>query len=306
MLKTNLKDFFKKHWLVLAPMAGVNDIAFRELCINYGAKLTYTEMISSKGLDYYNPKTLDLLRLSCNETEVVVQLFGHEPKIMAKQARYVSEKLGKKLAYIDINMGCPAKKIVKKGDGAALMQNVKLASEIVKVCSEHVVTSVKFRKCDKTLDFAESMQKAGANALCLHGRYQSQFYKGKSDWNLIKSVWKNASVPVIGSGDVCCYSDAEDRLSYCDAVMIGRAARGNPYVFSSKKYDNRKLIIAAKKHLKRYNDIYGNNMSHMRKHCMWYVKGMKGASVAREKFGRCSSLNEFLNVFEELENYERV
>lgn len=278
---------------MLAPMAGVNDIAFRELCVECGAQLTYTEMVSSKGLDYNNEKTKSLLRLAPNEKRVVVQLFGHEPEVMARQAEYVRDTLKERLAYVDINMGCPARKIVKKGDGSALTDNPKLAYDIVKACNEVTPTSVKFRKHDNILKFAEAMQNAGAYKLCVHGRTREQFYKGKADWDIIAKVKENSSVPVIGSGDVDSYDSAKAKLEICDAVMIGRAAQGNPGVFSQKPVDR---IALAKKHVIRYNEIYGGNLSHMRKHCIWYVKGMPGAKYAREAFSKCVSLDDFMEV----------
>lgn len=290
----------------MAPMAGVNDIAFRELCIECGAKLTYTEMISSKGLDYHDNKTLSLLKLSNSEDKVVVQLFGHEPKTMAKQANFVREKLGDKLAYIDINMGCPAKKIVKKGDGSALMDNPNLASDIVKACSESGPVTVKFRKSNNTIAFAKLMEKSGASAICVHGRYPSQFYKGRADWDIIKSIRDVVSISLIGSGDINDYNEAKSKLKVCDAVMVGRAARGNPWVFSNRCFTNAEKIKLARKHLLLYSGLYGQNMSHMRKHCMWYVKGMPGASIARDEFTKCKSLEDFYKVFQRMENYERV
>lgn len=218
-------------------MAGVNDPIFRQLCIENGAMLTYTEMVSSKALSYKNPKTKNLLQLSSNEDKVVVQLFGHEPQTMASEAHNIEVKLGDKLAYIDINMACPARKIVKKGDGASLMKDAKLAAEIVKACNEACTcgVSVKIRRGynegeDTAYDFARKMQDAGASAIAIHGRYATQFYKGASCFESVRAIAESVSIPVIYSGDIKSYSSAKDivkNTSIC-AVMIGRAARGNP------------------------------------------------------------------------------
>ncbi|MDO5328855.1 MAG: tRNA-dihydrouridine synthase family protein [Coriobacteriia bacterium] len=281
--------------LILAPMAGVNDIAFRELCIECGAQLTYTEMISASGLDYKNDKTLGLLKLGKNEKRVVVQLFGHEAKTMAKQAVFVKETLGDNLAYIDINMGCPAKKIVSKGDGSALMDNPNLASQIVRAVSEVVKTSVKFRNHENVLAFAELMEKSGADIMCCHPRYAYQFYRGEADWSVIAAIKKNSNLPIIGSGDITSYDEAQSRLNVCDAVMIGRAAWGNPAVFSPVPLSR---IELARKHLIRYNEIYGSNLKAMRKHCIKYVRGMEGAARMREAFCNCETLDDYLEVLD--------
>lgn len=203
-MKKNLGNFFKTHWLILAPMAGVNDPIFRQLCIENGAMLTYTEMVSSKALSFKNEKTKNLLQLASNENQVVVQLFGHEPNVMAEEAHNVELQLGEKLAYIDINMGCPARKIVKKGDGAALMKTPELAAEIVSACNGacDAPISVKFRRGynngdDTSLFFAQQVAGAGASALCIHGRYAAQFYKGEADFSCAEKIASEVDAPVI-------------------------------------------------------------------------------------------------------------
>ena len=232
-----MHDFFKNHKVMLAPMAGVNDVVFRKLCIENGAQLTYTEMISSKGLSYKNDKTESLLDLADNETQVVVQIFGHEPQVMAAQSASISEKLGDKLAYLDINMGCPVKKLVKKGEGSALMKTPDLAAEIVKACVQEskVPVTVKFRRGYNTgnetcVDFARLMEQSGASAVAVHGRYATQFYRGKCSWDAIKRVADAVSIPVIGSGDITNAQNANKAFENYGvaAIMIGRAAQGNP------------------------------------------------------------------------------
>lgn len=254
-------------------MAGVNDIIFRSLCLDCGAMLTYTEMVSSMALSYKNEKTQSLLELAPNEKKVVVQIFGHEPKVMARQAHYIEKSLKNRLAYIDINMGCPARKITKKGDGASLMKNIPLAAKIVEACvkSCSVPITVKFRKGynineDLYLKFGESMLKAGAYALCIHGRYAMQFYKGNSDSSCAFEL-KKFGCPVILSGDVLNYLQAKKiKKAGIDAVMIGRAAQGNPGVFSQNKISDCEKLKIAKRHLDGYFKIRPNNLAHLRKH----------------------------------------
>lgn len=312
MKNKNLKDFIDKHWLMLAPMAGVNDLVFRSLCIEQGALLTYTEMVSSKALSYKNEKTKKLLQLANNETKVVVQLFGHEPATMANEANTIESILGDRLAYIDINMGCPAKKIAKKGDGSALMTRPSLAAEIVSACNESCQSpiTVKFRKgynlgSDDCYAFAEKMQKAGASAMCVHGRYAMQFYKGEADFSVYEKIKSNSDIPVIWSGDITSFSQASDlKNNDVDAIMIGRASRGNPWIFNDKKVGVSERIKIAKKHVIEYDKINHPGLSHMRKHCMWYCAGMPGASYARNKFSTCNTLDEYIDVFNQLE--ERI
>lgn len=309
-----LKEYFEKHWIMLAPMAGVNDLVFRQLCIENGAMLTYTEMVSSKALSYKNPKTKNLLQLASNEKKVVVQLFGHEPKVMAQQALNIEKTLGNRVAYVDINMGCPAKKIVKKDDGAALMNTPKLASDIVKACVDacDIPITVKFRRGyeidnDTSFSFAKNMIKAGASALCIHGRYAMQFYKGNADIDVGQNLSNNLDVPVIWSGDIKDYETAKTLVDNTNlsATMIGRAARGNPWVFSKVGLDDYLARIKiAKRHVVEYEKINPLGLAHMRKHCMWYVSGMPGATIARNRFSFCSCLEDYLKVFDELK--ERI
>ena len=203
-MKKDLTKFFKEHWLILAPMAGINDVVFRSLCVENGALLTYTEMVSSKALSYDNPRTENLLELANNEKQVVVQLFGHEPQTMANEAKRVEEKLGDRLAYIDINMGCPARKITKKGDGSALLRDPEFAGKIVEACNDscRAAITVKIRKGfnedeDISLEFAKAMEDAGASAVTIHPRTAQQFYKGVADLSAGKKLVENLDIPVI-------------------------------------------------------------------------------------------------------------
>ena len=236
--------FFSNHPLLLAPMAGVSDEAFRTLCLEQGADLAYTEMVSAKGLSYANEKTRHLLALAPGEERVAVQLFGHEPDTMAAQAAWVEQEMGEALAYLDINMGCPARKIVSKGDGSALMKEPALAADIVRAVAravEHPV-AVKFRRgwaegCETAPEFARRMEDAGAAMVAVHGRFAEQLYRGRADWGVIARVKEAVRVPVTGNGDVRCGADAAAMVARtgCDAVMIARGAEGNPWVFAQAR-----------------------------------------------------------------------
>ena len=313
-------DFFSDRRLLLAPMAGVSDEAFRTLCREQGADLTYTEMVSAKGLSYANEKTRHLLHLAEGEDQVAVQLFGHEPDVMADQARWVEQEMGETLAYLDINMGCPARKIVSKGDGSALMKTPDLAAAIVRAVSaavEHPVT-VKFRRGwaegDETcVEFARRMEDAGAAAVAVHGRYALQLYRGRAEWDAIARVKAAVSIPVVGNGDVKCGADAVALVERtgCDAVMIARAAEGNPWVFAQckaalagesepAKPSVEERIAMARRHARLLAEREGRNIVRMRKHAMWYMTGLPGAAAARAKINACVSVEDFDRVFDEL------
>lgn len=313
-------DFFSERRLLLAPMAGVSDEAFRTLCREQGADLTYTEMVSAKGLSYANEKTRHLLHLAEGEDQVAVQLFGHEPDVMADQARWVEQEMGETLAYLDINMGCPARKIVSKGDGSALMKTPDLAAAIVRAVSaavEHPVT-VKFRRGwaegDETcVEFARRMEDAGAAAAAVHGRYALQLYRGRAEWDAIARVKAAVSIPVVGNGDVKCGADAVALVERtgCDAVMIARAAEGNPWVFAQckaalagepepAKPSVEERIAMARRHARLLAEREGRNIVRMRKHAMWYMTSLPGAAAARAKINACVSVEDFDRVFDEL------
>lgn len=312
---------FGGHRVILAPMAGVSDPVFRLLCTEAGADVAFTEMVSAKGLSYANEKTRHLVDLLPQEGRVGVQLFGHEPDTMAEQARWVEAELGERLAWLDINMGCPARKIVKKGDGSALMKDPAAASAIVsavKGAATHPVT-VKFRRgwseeAGETAPlFARRMQEAGADAVTVHGRFAMQFYQGSSDAGCIARVKEAVTIPVIGNGDVACGTDAVRLLEEtgCDAVMVGRAAQGNPLVFADIQaalegkaalpppaLEDR--IALARRHVDGLLAIRPRAAAYLRKHAMWYLHGAPHAAVARGKLAHCSTQEEFHAVFDEV------
>ena len=316
-----MSGLFGKYQVILAPMAGVSDIAFRTVCREQGADLTFTEMVSAKGLSYANDKTRHLLDLADGEEEVGVQLFGHEPETMASQAAWVEDALGETLAYVDINMGCPARKIVSKGDGSALMKDPELAARIVRSVKAHVSCKVtaKFRRGWALGDeiapaFAQRLEQAGVDAVTVHGRFAEQLYRGASDASVIGRVKTAVNVPVIGNGDIRSGSDAVRmvRETGCDAVMIARGAQGNPWLFAQAKAalagvaepaapTLTERLDMARRHALLLQKREGRNIVRMRKHAMWYVAGLPGASRARELFNYCTTFEDFERVFSLLE-----
>lgn len=305
----------------MGPMAGVGDEVFRSLCIESGADLTYTEMISAQGMAYGNERTFRLLDLAANEEQVAVQLFGHVPEVLAREAAHVEEELGSRLAYVDINMGCPVRKIIKKGEGSALMNDPETAAAIVRAVSGaigHPVT-VKFRRgvsmdCETAVEFGLRMQEAGAAACAVHGRYAAQMYRGEADWGCIARVKEALDIPVVGNGDVKAAADAVAmrELTSCDAVMVARAARGNPWIFAQvkaalqgepvpKEPTARERIDMARRHAHLLAQREGVHIVRMRKHAMWYMAGMPGASAVRRELDECDTVDDFDAVFKRLE-----
>ncbi len=314
-------DFADK--VLLAPMAGVSDPVMRRLCREQGADMAYTEMVSSKGLSYANDKTRHLIDPAEGEDAVAVQLFGREPATMAAQAAWVQEQLGDALAFLDINMGCPARKIVSKGDGSALMQDPPLAAAVAEAVVRAVDAPVTckfrrgFRRGDETAPaFARRLEQAGVAAVAVHGRFAEQLYEGASDSGVIARVKEAVQVPVIGNGDIRCGADAlaMRRDTGCDAVMVGRAAEGNPWVFADIKAvlagseppappTAAERIAMARRHARELAAREGRQIVRMRKHACWYLAGMPGAAKARGLVNQCTSLDDFEDVFDRMEAY---
>ena len=315
-----MQGLFGKYRVLLAPMAGVSDIALRTLCREQGADMTFTEMVSAKGLSYANEKTRHLLDLAPGEDRVAVQLFGHEPATMASQAAWIEDTMGDSLAYLDVNMGCPVRKIAGKGDGCALMRDPELAADVIDAIVKSVKHPVtcKFRRGwtlgeETAPEFAKRMEQAGAAAVAVHGRFGEQMYRGDSEWGVIGRVKEAVGIPVVGNGDIRsgedCIRMAEQ--TGCDAVMIARAAEGNPWIFAEAKaaldgaaYEAPSLaerLAVARRHAELLTQREGRNIVRMRKHAAWYVTGLPGAAKARGMFNECTSLEEFNHVFDLLE-----
>lgn len=323
MRKTKAGDVLKISNLVfennifLAPMAGVTDVVYRGICKEMGCGLTYTEMVSAKALYYGSEKTKELFMVSEEEGKAAVQIFGSEPLVMAKICEEFNEN--DKICIIDINMGCPAHKIIKNGEGSALMKNPKLAAEIVrevKKATSKPVT-VKFRKSfdDNSInavEFAKFIEEAGADAITVHGRTAVQMYTGTADINIIKAVKESVSIPVIGNGDIFSGEAALNMLSYtnCDAIMVARGALGNPWIFkeiSEKLKYNKDFrptdierIDMCIKHYKLALKYYeeGKVVREMRKHIAWYIKGLKNCTEIKCSINNQNSSVEVIKVLE--------
>ncbi len=304
--------------LVLAPMAGVCDASFRRICKEMGCGLVYTEMISAMALVYDNRRTLEMLEIFDDERPVAVQLFGSDPDVMARAAITV-ERLGADI--LDINMGCPAPKIVRGGEGAALMCRPGLAWEIVRAVRAAcgVPVTVKIRKgwdeeTANAVEFAVGCVDAGADAVAVHGRTRAQGYSGAADWSVIARVAQAVPVPVLGNGDVDSPEGAARMLEEtgCAAVMVGRGALGNPWILRrALQYlstgqllpepEPRERITMALRHLKDVAAYKGDEVaaSQMRKHLAWYIRGLRGAARVREAIMAAPTVSALQGVLTE-------
>lgn len=308
-----------KNNLILAPMAGVTDLPFRLLCSEMGAGLAGMEMVSAKAIMYGNKNTEGLLAIHPREGPVSLQLFGSDPKIVSEMAKRIEER---PFAILDINMGCPVPKIVNNGEGSALMQEPKLAGEIIAATVKAIKkpVTVKIRKGFdgdhvNAVELAKIAEDAGAAAVAVHGRTREQFYSGKADWEIIAEVKRAVSIPVIGNGDVTDGESARRILSEtgCDGVMIGRAARGNPWLFGQiaaclegeqilpvpSMEEKKKTIL---RHAALQMEIKGEytGVREMRKHLSWYTAGLPGSARLRGNVNQAESFEEIERLVESM------
>lgn len=305
---------------LLAPLAGVTDASFRRICREMGASMVYTEMVSGKGLYYKDKNTDKLLKTYEDELPVAYQIFGSEPDIMAYAAKALADRPN---AVLDINMGCPVPKIVKNGEGSALLKNPDLIYELVKatVSEAKKPVTVKIRtgfdeKSINAVETAKAAEAAGAAAVAVHGRTREQYYTGRADWQMIGEVKASLNIPVIGNGDIFSGEDAMNMLKEtgCDMVMIARGAQGNPWIFREaaalwkgeekpKAPDiTEKLSIVNKQCeyvLAEKGEYVG--VREMRKHIAWYLKGIKGSAHLRAEVNQKKTFEEIRSLLRELE-----
>lgn len=302
-------DFRNK--IILAPMAGISDLPFRLLCKEQGCDILYTEMISAKGMYYNNKNTGPLLMTDTREEPIGVQLFGSEPALIAEQAKRMEDK---GFSFIDINMGCPVPKIVNNGEGSALMKHPKLAGDIVAAvvhaCALPVTVKIRAGFARDTVnapEIARIVEDAGAAAVAVHGRTREEYYQGHADWSVIRRVKECVGIPVIGNGDVGCGEDVlrMREQTGCDSVMIGRAAKGNPWIFREIKYYletgellprpnvrciHEMILRHAALMLEYKGEFIG--MHEMRKHVAWYTQGMPDSAKLRACINQVETYSE--------------
>ncbi len=307
-----------KNNVVLAPMAGVTDLPYRLLCIEQGVGLVYTELISAKGLYYENDKTNDMLVTDSREKPSTIQIFGSDAKIMGAIAKKLNSI---DFDILDINMGCPAPKIVKNGDGSALMRDPEnvgaIITEVVKNSEKPVTFKIRKGWNDTTVnavEIAKIGEQCGAAAVAVHGRTRDQFYSGVADYDIIRDVKKAVSIPVIGNGDIVDYKSAKHMLDYtgCDGIMIGRGAQGNPFIFKEittylesgvilPKPTKEEILNMALRHTRDMIEYKGEytGVREARKHLGWYIKGLQNSTFARTQLNTAQNYNEIAKIVED-------
>lgn len=302
-----------KNKVFLSPMAGVTDLPFRLICKEQNCGMLYTEMINAKALCYDDKNTKKMLNIEYEEHPVAVQIFGSDPEFMGRAAEIMNAYPNE---ILDINMGCPAPKVVKNGDGSALMKNPKLTEEVLKsvVKNSTKPVTLKIRKgwddnSVNAVEIAKIAEASGISALAIHGRTREQYYSGNADWDIIGEIKNAINIPVIGNGDVFSVEDARNMLNKtgCDAIMIGRGAQGNPWIFKRINHymetgeilpepTLEEKINTAIKHLNLAVKEHGEYVAvrEMRKHIAWYLKGLKGSAKVRDEINKITSYEEVI------------
>lgn len=323
-----IRDVEIENPIVIAPMAGISNAAFRSICKKFGAGLICAEMVSDKALYYDNVKTLNMTQVLDDEHPMSLQLFGHDIESMVYAAKLLDKET--QCDIIDINMGCPVNKVIKANAGSALMKDVDHAAAIVQAVVEAVdkPVSVKMRagwdaKNINAVELAQKVEKAGASAICVHGRTRVQMYEGKADWTIIKQVKEAVSIPVIGNGDVKSVLDMKRMFDEtgCDAVMIGRGILGDPWLIKQcvdylktgnvvKNVSYNEKFQLAKEHAQKLCDLKGEyiGIREMRGHATWYIKGLPSSHTIKDQLSKITSYDELVNILasykEKLDAYQ--
>ena len=312
-----------KNQVVMAPMAGITNMAFRKIIKDFGAGLVYSEMVSDKALCYGNTKTIDMLQVDDGEHPVSIQLFGGEVETMVKAAKFIDQHSN--CDIIDINMGCPVNKVLKADAGSKLLLYPDKIYEIVKGIVDNVSkpVTVKIRsgfdsKHINAVEVAKLIEKAGASAITIHGRTRSQMYEGKADWKIIADVKAAVKIPVIGNGDVRSVEDAKRMLEETgvDAVMIGRAALGNPWLIKQvvqsletgviiEEPTYQEKIAQCLSHAKKLMEIEPEKvaMFQMRGHAPWYIKGLKSSARVKNELSKINTFEELKTILKDYQQY---
>lgn len=296
---------------VLAPMAGYSDVGFRQVCADYGADLTFTEMLSAQAMKYESEKTKSLAFRGDDEKQVIAQIFGKDASVMAEA---VQNPILQNFEGIDINMGCPAPKIIKNGEGSALLKNLPLASKIISECKKVVgdkTLSVKVRigfDFNNISQIAKMCEESGADFITVHGRTARQMYSGSVDYDAIATAKNSVQIPVYGNGDIVDEKSYQKMLlTGVDGVMIGRGAVGSPWIFSILNHNGDKIdaFESIKKHVQLLRKIYPEKFLnlYLRKHFLAYASKMHASSQIKQKLALQSNIDESLKLFQSLNNH---